>query len=383
MTAIPQNIFNQLTHWFEKLAETLLEGHWNKFDEKYRCVSGFVHTLASTPETCSLFLEFLHTSIEQPCFSDIISAVDRTTDGIIQSKVEITYTNVFHPPLTELDKSAIKLVQYVKLAPSMLDPGHQESGKIIRRSLGLRQLIGKQVTQSIDYQQPHVEAIIIYLFGSLIINTSAADYHSLLGNTNHIPFYFELIFNSAESVLNYLRQYEEMSESPPSRKKGEKFGILDSPSLQENDIIQGKGIFGVGCLYFDIDNFKKINTKYSERIVDRDLLPEYQSLIVKSIEYTGFAYAEGGDEVLIILPNKNLSTTIEIAKIIMEAISASTFKIEDEEIGITVSMGIAHFKAEEAHDNLVEKANKAMRKAKEEGKNIICIYTGTDIEVCK
>lgn len=90
---------------------------------------------------------------------------------------------------------------------------------------------------------------------------------------------------------------------PILRTKHEKFRILDSPQLVLDDVLRSGGIFGVAVLYADVDHFKPLNTKYTERVIDQTVLPELQRLIAASVEHHGYAYAEGGDEMVIVLPN--------------------------------------------------------------------------------
>ena len=64
-------------------------------------------------------------------------------------------------------------------------------------------------------------------------------------------------------------------------------------------------------LYLDIDRFKTLNTKYTETEVDRTILPAFQRLIRDIVEPHGFAYAEGGDEVVVLLDNCSRAVSVK------------------------------------------------------------------------
>ena len=78
-----------------------------------------------------------------------------------------------------------------------------------------------------------------------------------------------------------------------TRQKGEKFGILDAPGLLRKDLEEARGIQGISCIYIDIDNFKALNTQFSERAVDQYILKPYQMVLRDLVSGVGFAYAEG------------------------------------------------------------------------------------------
>ncbi|MFS8071683.1 MAG: diguanylate cyclase domain-containing protein, partial [Byssovorax sp.] len=88
-----------------------------------------------------------------------------------------------------------------------------------------------------------------------------------------------------------------------SREKHQKFGILDSPALLAKDMEQAPGACGFVLLYIDIDDFKALNTKHTEREVDKTVLPEFQRIVSDMTRGHGFSYAEGGDEVIVLLHN--------------------------------------------------------------------------------
>lgn len=161
-----------------------------------------------------------------------------------------------------------------------------------------------------------------------------------------------------------------------SRQKSEKFGILDSPKLYEDDLKHANGLLGTVVIYLDIDNFKSFNTKYSETVVDSTLLPAFQKLISDTFQNLGFSYAEGGDEIKILLPNSSVAVAQEIIGQFKKILSEKTFLIDSDHVTLNFSAGIAYAPFGADKGTLSLNANFALREAKELGKNQIRFYSG-------
>jgi diguanylate cyclase (GGDEF)-like protein len=160
----------------------------------------------------------------------------------------------------------------------------------------------------------------------------------------------------------------EPCSGPPQRVKHEKFAILDSPHLLADDLSGTGGLFGTSVLYLDIDHFEALNTRYTERVIDRTVLPEFQTLISAAVQGHGFAYAEGGDEVVILLVNTSTSLATNFAEELRRKIAARSFAIgETSGAGITVSIGVASSTSGLAR--LPGWANLAKAEAKKRGRN--------------
>lgn len=155
----------------------------------------------------------------------------------------------------------------------------------------------------------------------------------------------------------------------PARVKSEKFRILDSPSLLEADLRRGPGRLGCAVLYLDIDHFKRLNTMHLERVVDRAVLAPFQQLLAELVVGNGHAYAEGGDEVVMLLPNADEQMALAFAKAVLEMAAAREFTVEGHKVTLTVSIGVAVGRPGADVMQLPDIANEAKRRAKEEGRN--------------
>jgi len=80
----------------------------------------------------------------------------------------------------------------------------------------------------------------------------------------------------------------------------------------------------------------------------------------------------GGDEFIIILPHKNLKYAKKLLEKIMSDIEAKNYMFIEANLRITLSMGCIHWSGSYKNHNmekLIIEADKALYKAKEEGRN--------------
>ncbi len=134
------------------------------------------------------------------------------------------------------------------------------------------------------------------------------------------------------------------------------------------------------CLLLDIDFFKKINDNYGHRVGDQ-VLKEFAVLIRQQLRVSDVLARYGGEEFVVLLVDTPLSLSIEIAERIRSELEQHRTVIESgDALQITVSIGVALIEgrsnqqsAEQMGDVLVEQADQALYRAKNEGRNqVVC-----------
>jgi diguanylate cyclase (GGDEF)-like protein len=116
---------------------------------------------------------------------------------------------------------------------------------------------------------------------------------------------------------------------------------------------------------FDLDNFKEINDTRGHQIGDQ-LLEELATVIRHRVRNTDVIGRWGGDEFLIISPETNLEDAALLAETIRITLSTHSFK---NDIHITSSFGVATWLDNDSQDTLIDRADKALYKAKGSGKD--------------
>jgi len=125
-------------------------------------------------------------------------------------------------------------------------------------------------------------------------------------------------------------------------------------------------------LMIDIDNFKQFNDRYGHLVGDAILRSVAKTLIdaVRQIDFIG---RYGGEELSVVMAETDRDQAKFAAERIRQAIADMTIKVYDEELKVTVSIGVATFPDNTANmQDLIEMADQALYLAKETGKNKVC-----------
>lgn len=121
----------------------------------------------------------------------------------------------------------------------------------------------------------------------------------------------------------------------------------------------------------DLDHFKSINDRFGHLIGDR-VLQRIGSLLLSSCREGTIAVRYGGEEFALIVPDSDLDEATAIAERLRVAIQQTQLKIRNSDVVVgrfTASFGIARFRVGDSAESLFERADKALYKAKEGGRN--------------
>lgn len=122
------------------------------------------------------------------------------------------------------------------------------------------------------------------------------------------------------------------------------------------------------AMMIDIDFFKKVNDTYGHAAGD-EVLRTVASIIKEQLRESDIPARYGGEEFAVLLP----FTKIEEAQIVGErlrcAVEAHPVKVDNVDIAVTISMGLAEYNRVETGEELFERADKALYEAKKNGRN--------------
>jgi diguanylate cyclase (GGDEF)-like protein len=128
--------------------------------------------------------------------------------------------------------------------------------------------------------------------------------------------------------------------------------------------------------FTDIDDFKALNTRYTESVVDRDLLPKIMRTIEVHVYSHGWAYRFGGDEYLLLLPNMDLKVAGDFLQTLQERLGSLEFQGIHERIAFSIGLCLVTPDSFLTDREVQEKANRAMQHAKQVSKNCIATFKG-------
>ncbi|MBW0145661.1 GGDEF domain-containing protein [Sphingomicrobium clamense] len=123
----------------------------------------------------------------------------------------------------------------------------------------------------------------------------------------------------------------------------------------------------------DIDHFKSINDTFGHGVGD-EVISRFAAMMR---EYSPLAARLGGEEFAIALPGASLSEGEAIAERMRSSFAAFSHPAIDDERPLSASFGIAPYSARQSLAESLDRADRALYRAKRQGRNCVAIF-GTD-----
>ena len=127
----------------------------------------------------------------------------------------------------------------------------------------------------------------------------------------------------------------------------------------------------LGIILIDIDHFKIINDTYGHQVGDM-VLKNFASFLSRHSRSNDFMGRYGGEEFILCLPGVNTEEALKIAERLRQSVQEHMIPVPGlKPLNITASFGVAVLKVSEGEnlESLIKRADKALYRAKEEGRN--------------
>ncbi len=121
----------------------------------------------------------------------------------------------------------------------------------------------------------------------------------------------------------------------------------------------------------DIDNFKKINDNHGHIVGDL-VLKNIAKFLQNEIRESDFVARYGGEEFVILLPETNLVDATKAMNKLRVGLKEVIVDVEGVGIKVTMSLGIAEFEGSDTTKEVFNRADKALYRAKEKGRDQVC-----------
>lgn len=118
----------------------------------------------------------------------------------------------------------------------------------------------------------------------------------------------------------------------------------------------------------DLDHFKSINDQFGHLAGDKVLRIIAKTLRAR-LRKTDFIARLGGEEFVILLPETDCEAAQRALETLRDAVAQCPFHFRDQPVAVTVSIGIAAFGNDDTPNSVFERADIAMYRAKEAGRN--------------
>ncbi|QOC23832.1 diguanylate cyclase [Wenzhouxiangella sp. AB-CW3] len=174
----------------------------------------------------------------------------------------------------------------------------------------------------------------------------------------------------ATDRLKHLAEHDELTGLPNRRRLISQLETLARESAETGST------FCVAVL--DLDHFKHVNDEHGHQVGD-DVLTEFArrgsqllrdgDQVVRVDDTVDSIGRFGGEEFLLILPGTDLEGAVLAAERLRRQTADEPFETRNKRISCTVSIGVAQYRAEEPVRLTIARADKALYRAKEEGRN--------------
>ncbi|MGF1754865.1 diguanylate cyclase [Vibrio makurazakiensis] len=172
-----------------------------------------------------------------------------------------------------------------------------------------------------------------------------------------------------EVTQDYRRRLEDQAQRmllDPLTKVYNRTAFTDRLELEYRRWIRSQHALRVVLL--DIDNFKAINDSFGYTAGDK-ALKIIARTITKEVGGTDTVARFSGEEFVLLLPEQNDDYCHQVISNIQEQVSRLPFKFRDQQITITLCAASTQFKESDTPEEVLERLNRTLNKAKKLGKN--------------
>lgn len=132
------------------------------------------------------------------------------------------------------------------------------------------------------------------------------------------------------------------------------------------------GFKNLSLVFFDIDHFKKVNDSYGHDMGDL-VLKKVAETIQSNLRTGDTAARWGGEEIVVTLLGASREDALVKAEKIRGDVENLSF-INNADLKVTISSGLACVEDDLALPELIKRADEALYKAKESGRNQVKVY---------
>jgi diguanylate cyclase len=172
----------------------------------------------------------------------------------------------------------------------------------------------------------------------------------------------------ADRMREQQRQLFKLSTKDPLTGAGNR-RAMEEKLLTTVELRQRNKDIPAALILIDLDEFKKINDQHGHAVGD-EILIHFVEIISERIRHTDHVYRFGGEEFVVIVDNTDADSVSIFAEQLREGVDNSQFPAQ---LHVTISLGIAQYKEGETGFEWLGRADKAMYKAKQAGRNSCCI----------
>ena len=179
----------------------------------------------------------------------------------------------------------------------------------------------------------------------------------------------ERVASMEQEALGYREHLEELRQKAlidPLTGLPNRAAWAERVEREVQDWQEGGGHLLMAIL--DLDHFKRINDGYGHLAGDK-VLKIVADQLRKRLRGQDFIARFGGEEFVLLLPQTSPAAGQQFAEVLRAAIEACPFHFKGERVVITASIGVSAFRSGERADQVLKRADDALYRAKDLGRN--------------
>ncbi len=195
------------------------------------------------------------------------------------------------------------------------------------------------------------------------------DLESITSKFNEIQNHMTDEVNKANKVISKLTsQVKHLEEKTNLDALTRVFNRRALSSYLDNICSNKKPPFNMHLLILDIDDFKKVNDTYGHIAGDKVLI-FIANVLKKTLRDGDKIFRYGGEEFVIVLNRIDNDRCIKISNRFIKLIRENKLIYKQDKLNVTISVGSTKFIQDDSPDSFIERADKALYKAKANGKD--------------
>ncbi len=128
----------------------------------------------------------------------------------------------------------------------------------------------------------------------------------------------------------------------------------------------------ISCMLIDLDHFKSINDVHGHLVGDQ-VIARVSETLLNTLRETDSGVRYGGEELLAFMPGLELADALQVANRVSEAVREGSMYDLSPGLSVTASIGVAVRGPKEPWSAWVERADKALYRAKKDGRDRVVV----------